>query len=293
MKSRTSHTQTQAFTLIELLVVIAIIAILAAILFPVFAQAKEAAKKTSCLAQVKQICLGAMMYAGDYDDNEPPMKYLEPMFVSSTDGPAPTMIVQWWWGATKTDFNGSPLVFNAIDPSYGLLYPYMRSQPIFACPSAAGLIPADEGIATGFSLGYGVNIALMPPQPPAPGNVPATNLSQVDRSAETILLADAAGIGDNGNGSYSLGFATALNVPSDSNDGPDTFALHTAHSNIGWVDGHAKSMSLSYRPASGFFGGDSFLATSAQNVHIGDVMNGQYPYGSAGQDYYYSLTKPN
>ena len=57
-----------AFTLIELLVVIAIIAILAAILFPVFAQAKEAAKKTQSLSNVKQIGLGVVMYQSDYDD---------------------------------------------------------------------------------------------------------------------------------------------------------------------------------------------------------------------------------
>src|ERR1700738_3792716 len=57
-----------AFTLIELLVVIAIIAILAAILFPVFAQAKAAAKKTVCLSNTKQVSLAAVMYANDYDD---------------------------------------------------------------------------------------------------------------------------------------------------------------------------------------------------------------------------------
>lgn len=60
--------RTQAFTLIELLVVIAIIAILAAILFPVFAQAKEAAKKTQCLSNQKNLSLGIIMYTGDYDD---------------------------------------------------------------------------------------------------------------------------------------------------------------------------------------------------------------------------------
>lgn len=58
----------QAFTLIELLVVIAIIAILAAILFPVFAQAKEAAKKSVALSGAKQIALGTVMYASDFDD---------------------------------------------------------------------------------------------------------------------------------------------------------------------------------------------------------------------------------
>ena len=68
----------RAFTLIELLVVIAIIAILAAILFPVFAQAKEAAKKTSCLANEKQIGTAGALYEGDYDDVIPLGGYMDP-----------------------------------------------------------------------------------------------------------------------------------------------------------------------------------------------------------------------
>jgi prepilin-type N-terminal cleavage/methylation domain-containing protein/prepilin-type processing-associated H-X9-DG protein len=78
----------QGFTLIELLVVIAIIAILAAILFPVFAQAKEAAKKTSCLANVKQIMLGFMMYSNDVDDLNSPSQY-------GSGGSNTTSLVAW------------------------------------------------------------------------------------------------------------------------------------------------------------------------------------------------------
>ena len=65
---KSSRIQSHAFTLIELLVVIAIIAILAAILFPVFAQAKEAAKKTSSVSNLKQVGTGLLLYTGDADD---------------------------------------------------------------------------------------------------------------------------------------------------------------------------------------------------------------------------------
>ncbi len=63
------------FTLIELLVVIAIIAILAAILFPVFAQAKEAAKKTQCGSNMRQLSIGLQLYAGDYDGGVPQSRH--------------------------------------------------------------------------------------------------------------------------------------------------------------------------------------------------------------------------
>ncbi len=65
----------RGFTLIELLVVIAIIAILAAILFPVFARAREKARQTSCLSNVKEIVLGTMMYIQDYDERLPRLYY--------------------------------------------------------------------------------------------------------------------------------------------------------------------------------------------------------------------------
>src|SRR5262245_54405088 len=67
----------KGFTLIELLVVIAIIAILAAILFPVFAQAREQARKTDCLTKLKQLGLAWLMYAQDYDETYPPARTTE------------------------------------------------------------------------------------------------------------------------------------------------------------------------------------------------------------------------
>lgn len=98
----------KAFTLIELLVVIAIIAILAAILFPVFAQAKEAAKKTTCLSNNKNMATAAFLYQGDYDDAYPNTSWQQ-------DGVIVSKQVHWTY----------------------LMQPYIKSYDIFYCPSDA------------------------------------------------------------------------------------------------------------------------------------------------------------
>jgi len=99
----------RGFTLIELLVVIAIIAILAAILFPVFARAREKARQTSCLSNLKQISLGVLMYAQDYDDTLPnSAMYTEPSVVLPEGG------LDYW---------------------FQQIYPYVNNAQVFACPS--------------------------------------------------------------------------------------------------------------------------------------------------------------
>src|SRR5438045_6915999 len=95
----------RAFTLIELLVVIAIIAILAAILFPVFAQARASARQISCLSNVKQFALGVLMYAQDYDEIIP----RHDNNGSATYGIAPGLPPDW--GNPGSDPNITPCMF--------------------------------------------------------------------------------------------------------------------------------------------------------------------------------------
>src|SRR5258708_2259929 len=114
----------KAFTLIELLVVIAIIAILAAILFPVFAQAKEAAKKTSCLSNQKQVALAAMMYVGDYDDTMCPVGGVAGGWNAPPippGAPADTLYINvYWWGMDYQNAAG----VHTVDSTKSLFQPY-------------------------------------------------------------------------------------------------------------------------------------------------------------------------
>ncbi|MBS1705264.1 MAG: DUF1559 domain-containing protein [Armatimonadetes bacterium] len=114
----------RAFTLIELLVVIAIIAILAAILFPVFAQAKEAAKKTACLSNTKQIGLALHMYVDDSDDTMPMANYPAPPVYQ---GPPWTQF-QFHNGAGKSELAWADLIL-----------PYSKNVQIFSCPDDGGV----------------------------------------------------------------------------------------------------------------------------------------------------------
>ena len=147
------------FTLIELLVVIAIIAILAAILFPVFAQARERARQASCLMNSKQLATANYMYAQDYDET----------ILPSTNYTVPASDPLRIWPA--------------------MLQPYVKNQGVFLCPSALNTkYPADWSMRSYGSIGYNGLAGFDPAGIEAPSSVAA--LASLDEPARTVLLAD-------------------------------------------------------------------------------------------------------
>ncbi len=129
MHNKASKPKRSGFTLIELLVVIAIIAILAAILFPVFAQAKAAAKKTSCLSNTKQLVLAELMYMGDFDG------MIHEVYPGGCTNQAGDIPPYTWMGT---------------------LNPYVKSIGIFNCPAASNKMTVFDYSARKF-VGLGMN----------------------------------------------------------------------------------------------------------------------------------------
>jgi len=138
----------RGFTLIELLVVIAIIAILAAILFPVFARAREAARKATCLSNLKQIALAALMYAQDYDEVLPAASCTGWMSSAHPIDPANRYVQNPMTGLGSADF------WQIAD----LLAPYIKSLDIFNCPTAVRRYPHFKLVTTPLTSGPAIGV---------------------------------------------------------------------------------------------------------------------------------------
>ena len=210
------RTRTRGFTLIELLVVIAIIAILAAILFPVFARAREKARQSQCLSNVKQLTLGMLMYVQDYDERFPIL----------------TVPV----GA------GAQTVFQTVQP-------YLKNEQIGRCPSERVSFTCPNGtrvagwnldfslwravgLTNCYDVSYGVNERLIS----VGTSYASTALATVQFPASTPLVFD--GYSSTASHDYSRPGPLA---PPGMGGGWYAAWRHNGTCNVSFVDGHAKA----------------------------------------------------
>jgi prepilin-type N-terminal cleavage/methylation domain-containing protein/prepilin-type processing-associated H-X9-DG protein len=201
-----THKRRNGFTLIELLVVIAIIAILAAILFPVFARARENARRASCQSNLKQIGLGIMQYSQDYDEKMPP---------------------------SRNDF---PV---ADTPWHHLIQPYVKSVQLMKCPSntstgnlastgGAGQAPAIPRSYTA-NGGDEADANFGGDRPMDEDNGVA--LASLNNPATTLLVMEARNVDE-----------AWTNDTGSITDTNQTFTNHLQNTNFLFVDGHVKAL---------------------------------------------------
>jgi prepilin-type N-terminal cleavage/methylation domain-containing protein/prepilin-type processing-associated H-X9-DG protein len=232
----------RAFTLIELLVVIAIIAILAAILFPVFAKAREAARATSCRSNLKQLGTALMMYAQDYDETYP-LRRFQP-------------IVSPWW-----DDNSWRTV----------IQPYVKNTQVLVCPSNPQKNVPSWDPEFGRSYACNTNPGGDPSwtnEKGLFGNAAGVPMAAVDRPADLISVAEV----------YGLPFVSLIidvdagvhteNGKNITYYGEALFAGHSGRTNYLFADGHVKAMkpTQTFHPLNLWYRDNSPLSAAGQNV---------------------------
>jgi len=231
LSTRGSSRQDRAgFTLIELLVVIAIIAILAAILFPVFARARENARRASCQSNLKQLSLGMAQYTQDYDELLPAVIY------TGTTGTFSSDYVTWG----------------------DMIQPYVKSLQIFTCPSTTGSnSPALGGApvaSVNMRMCYSVAVYMGPTGTGAQQGsfqnanaVPGYSLATFSNTADTFLMGEP--LDAKAGASPAKAYSWLLLPTTDTSNGTPydrvPGAIHFDGGNWLYVDGHVKYMPLS------------------------------------------------
>ncbi|MBC7287115.1 MAG: DUF1559 domain-containing protein [Armatimonadetes bacterium] len=235
----------RGFTLIELLVVIAIIAILAAILFPVFARAREKARQASCQSNLKQLALGTLMYVQDYDEKFPLWHRMQP----ANQWPlAPAAAVFPY--VKNTQLYECPSTSPSYDQTSGAYFPspvpaeWGRQWAIYGWGNPKYAFPGPHW------LGYAWNERLCEVNAGAPSG--GLKLALVTKPAETVMVADACHM-YGGRGAFVFANACCDSPTRGWQDGSldgidagtgaptaDTASRHNGGSNYAFADGHVK-----------------------------------------------------
>lgn len=247
------------FTLIELLVVIAIIAILAAILFPVFARARENARRSSCQSNLKQIVLGVTQYTQDYDEK----------FPLYSGARTTTVTTPYGWADS--------------------LQPYLKSTQVYQCPSDTNPPPTVEPVEQqdGYT-DYIYNVSLS--RPPASLTPTGISTAALQFPTLTLIFLDAK-IYKGGSNHFEYGNARFASRGAGSTAAlardPTLDQRHLGGMNIAFCDGHVKWYKGSDGNATTAFGvkvhnAQTPFSTSGQDptFHPYDIPSGYFPSGS-------------
>jgi prepilin-type N-terminal cleavage/methylation domain-containing protein len=235
----------RAFTLIELLVVIAIIAILAAILFPVFAQAKSAAKKTAAISNAKQINLSYQMYSTDADDHFPIALY-NGTFDASQDSNA-TVI-------SRPYVKSEDLYFDPMDPA-----PKKERENPSGSPAAT--TEAQRQFNLGTTIDFGINIQFINPIwfPNGVMTPSSVTTTQIARPASTLFAVSS--VWDRINGTPKYGGNWELDAPC-------------------WTDKNGNDIRPGYAPGTGYWW---FNGWAPSDPLAWNVFGGAWPWHNGGK----------
>jgi prepilin-type N-terminal cleavage/methylation domain-containing protein/prepilin-type processing-associated H-X9-DG protein len=226
-----------AFTLIELLATIGIIALLAALIFPVFARAREKGRQTTCLSRFRQISQGIHLYIQDYDETMPM--------------------------AQTGQFASTDWKVSSVWPQ--LLLPYHRDWRLFACPNDPNAndamyrlslgVPPNADIrqlefARAYFSDFGYNYMFLAPPPDSEGKQePPANLSAIRAPSSTILGADSSYNRETGPGICFLYPPSVYNYwQGEQVDGASPYGYvwprHLRRANVAFTDGHCKALTI-------------------------------------------------
>lgn len=215
MKSSLSTARKPGFTLIELLVVIAIICLLAAILFPVFARARENARRTSCMSNLKQIALGNLMYVQDYDER-----------FARAGGPVDVPATPCWTAADVATYGLVPLSEAAN------VVTYTKSTQIFRCPSDTRTKDVAGRLRSSYGSNTYMHFAIPMGTPPTPISL---HLNAIAQPSKVIMWYE-----DNFANNTWFSFIDCNDYAGNTGNAHTTPKRHLEGDNVAFMDGHVK-----------------------------------------------------